>query len=72
MRIEFEMNGKSYAVSRGRRGELQAEVFIHEHLDGGYGFSKQKPEYWRRLNPRRFPRAVDKIIAEARIRGLLA
>lgn len=72
MRVEFEMGGKTYAVSRGRRGELVAEVFIHEHIDGGRLWPIHKPPCWRPLNARRFPHAVERIIAAARIRGLLA
>ncbi|MGX2041840.1 hypothetical protein ACWJKU_17185 [Methylocaldum sp. MU1018] len=72
MRVEFTLNGKAYAVRRGRRGDLVAEVFIPPHIDGGRGLHLRKPECWRPLNAKRFPRAVGRIIAAAMDRGLLA
>lgn len=70
MRVEFTLNGKAYAVRRGRFGDLVVEVYIPAHVDGGRGLNLRKPECWRRLAPH-FQPTIDRVLAAARIRGLL-
>ncbi|MGX2041086.1 hypothetical protein ACWJKU_13260 [Methylocaldum sp. MU1018] len=71
MRVEFELGNRLYAVRRGRRGEPVVEVYIRPHIDTGRCLHLQKPACWRPLSPR-FQPTIDRVLAAARIRGLLA